>query len=173
MGRTLPALLLACLACAWSTPARAYEDQASFGVAAGYRLAASDLPQHGLTLGVNAGLGLDDIWTLRLRGGYSEHPAAGGYPTGHLVDGAVELIYMLDVLQWVPYAGLGAGALWLRRNGDDALGVSVHVVAGLDYLYSRRWVFGLELRGTTAHSADTGLFAYSGAMLAVRRLFEI
>lgn len=69
----------------------------------------------------------------------------------HLVDGAASLglVYKLDVIEWVPYVGVGLGFYWLgdERRADLAqreLGLSVPL--GIDYAPSRSFAVGLQLR---------------------------
>jgi hypothetical protein len=131
-----PGLIASCLA----TPAMAYEDRIDLGVEAGYaaRLAA---PEHGFVAGLDVGFGLGDAWTLRLDAAYGFHP-----DTLHRVRGAAELLYVVDILQVVPYAGLGVGALVSVPPTDARADLEVHAVLGLDVLVDREVVIGIAIR---------------------------
>jgi hypothetical protein len=133
---------------AWSlpvAPAHAYEDKLTLGVEAGYGLVAipSALPEHGVLGGISASIGLDDIWSLRGHVDYAYHPA--GEPLHVLVLGA-ELLYLVDVVQVVPYFGFGIDGLGTHYEGRAGLELGAHAVLGIDYLLSRETLVGFDLR---------------------------
>lgn len=121
----------------------AYEDRASLGLEAGYGVVASDapLPNHGFVAGFAAGFGLSDTWELRIDAAYSVHP-----DTLHRVRGAVEILYVIDILSVVPYVGLGAGTLISVLDGAVRPDFEGHAVVGFDVLIDRDWVVGLAVR---------------------------
>ena len=142
--RAAAALLGALVTCS-PQGAAAYEDQTLLGLDLSYVLttSAGPLPAHGLGLGATLGWGLDDTLTLQGRLGYALQPAA---TSAHLLEASVELVYMLDVLQLVPFFGLGLDAVGFVRDGEFALAPLGHLLVGLDYLIDREWVAGLDLR---------------------------
>jgi hypothetical protein len=144
-GRTVwPVVVLACAAAA--VPARAYEDQLTFDVTAGYGNVPLDgaLPTHGALLGVAGSLGLDDAFSLRAQVSYGFHPSAA--EDFHLLIGGAEVIYLLDILEVVPFGGLGLDALGTSRGGRVGVDFGAHIVLGVDYLLSREMLIGLDLR---------------------------
>jgi hypothetical protein len=131
-----------------AVPARAYEDQLTLGVGAGYAHAASDaVPRDGALFDVSASTGLGAVWSLRGRASYAFHPEAEPMHVA-LVD--AELLYLIDVLELVPYFGLGAGAAGRVGSGVGSGEVDVdptaHAVIGLDYLMSRALTLELDAR---------------------------
>lgn len=133
------------LSALWADGAKAYEDKLTLGLEAGYGLVAvpSDLPEHGVLVGVSSSIGLGDVWSLRGHVDYGYHP--GSDPLHVLVLGA-EILYLVDVLQVVPYFGLGIdglGTYWQDRAG---LELGAHVVLGIEYLLSRDTLIGFDIR---------------------------
>lgn len=57
------------------------------------------------------------------------------------------LAYKLDVIQWIPYLGIRAGAVGITDPVPpfEALSPSIGGIAGVDYAMSRSLGFGLEL----------------------------
>lgn len=128
-----------------STTAYAYEDQLSLGVQAGYAavVADTDLAVHGMALGLSASYGMNDIWLLRANSLYAYHPGSDAW---HSALFGLELIYALDVLEWVPFFGAGANGM-LSIVGSDVSGDgAANLVVGLDYLVSRSMIIGVDIR---------------------------
>lgn len=128
-------------------PARAaaFEDQGTLSVELGYgQLVGSALPAHGLLAGATFAVGLDDAVTLRLGGAYALHPGGGG-PL-HVAAGYLEALYIFDILEIVPYGGIGLGGLLEAIGAESALEATAHVVVGAEYLLDRAWSLGLDLR---------------------------
>ena len=124
----------------------AYEDQASLGVDVGYAYATTKtLPHSGAMLGLEASLGLDDIWTVRAFASYSLHPGARSLSVATF---GAELLYLIDVLEWVPYFGAGVTGIgsWFDIAPRVSTELGVHPVVGLDWLVSRQLVLGLVVR---------------------------
>jgi hypothetical protein len=125
--------------------AHAYEDQQTVAVGLGYAQSVGrEAVQHGVLLDVAASTGLSAQWALRGRLSYALHP---GEDALHVGIGAAELLYVVDVLELVPYAGLGAGALLRAQRSELEGAPAAHVVAGIDYLLSRNWTLELDARG--------------------------
>jgi hypothetical protein len=158
--------LLAC-ACPPSE-ARAYEDQLTLGVGAGYAgLGSGALPRHGLLLDVSGSVGLSDVLTLRARFSYSEHPSAQPL---HVLVAATELLYLWDVTGLVPYLGAGIDQLDRVREGRVDVTGGAHLVGGLDYLWSRQMTLELDLRSCllfTALRRDPLYLALTASMIFV------
>jgi hypothetical protein len=109
-------------------------------------------------LGAYAAYGLSDVFDARLE------VTARGYNLGsdanpHALSAMVGLAYKLDVLRWVPWAGVYAGYLGFLdepradltfKRSDVALGLGL----GLDYGISRNLGVGITLRfdDTLTHS---------------------
>jgi hypothetical protein len=137
----------------WATTARAYEDRAALGVEAGYGVRAL-APEHAVAFGVDAGFGLGDTWELRVDAAYLFHPE-----TLHRVRGAVEVLYVVDILTVVPYVGIGTGILVTVQPTDVRPDWEAHVVAGFDVFVDRAIVLGLAVRPVFVPTwADIDLF---------------
>ncbi|MEO0323618.1 MAG: hypothetical protein AAF447_11725 [Myxococcota bacterium] len=141
-------LLLATLGALLASPSRghAYEEQWSLELDAGYAqaLPAEDAPGSGLQLGLTAGYGPNDVFTLRLRGSYALHPAGDPF---HVAMVGVEAVYLLDVLTWVPYFGGGVAGVLSARDGRRRGDLALTAVVGVDYLVRRDLLVGVEARG--------------------------
>jgi hypothetical protein len=140
----LPGALLAALLC-WAppSPTHAYEDQLTVGLDTGYALAMMNGASHGIAVGLNASVGLGDLFSLRGRVGYGHHPHGAGLHAG---SAGAEVIYLLDVLEWVPYFGLGADGFVFASGGDHRFDLGLHAVVGIEWLASRDWLIGLDIR---------------------------
>ena len=144
-----------------SGSAQAFEREWHLGAAAGV--------SHGQglelspALGAYAAYGLSDVFDARLE------VTARGYHVGdelnpNALSAMLGVTYKLDVLRWVPWAGVYAGYLGFLeppslelpfKQHDVALGVGL----GLDYGVSRNFGLGVTLRFDDALGrADTGTF---------------
>lgn len=165
--------LLAALASPLATePAHAYEEQASLDLALGYTrlIDAAPLPARGASFAVGASYGLTSALTLRGDASALWLAEDGrSRAAGRL---RAEGLYLFDVLQVVPFAGLGLDLLAAEgRSGSARFRPGVHLVAGADYLLSRLWTIGLDLRGGIALDAGSGLGSIDVA-LRLSRMFE-
>lgn len=153
-------------------PARAYEDQLSLGVGAGYAYATRpDSPHHGAAFQLDASLGISPTWSVRAVAGYSLHPATRRLSRLTL---AAEAIYLVDVLQVVPYAGFGLDALAsLVPDATPDLDVGVHPVAGVDWLLSRSFLLGVCVRPIFVLSRFETQPVYLTASLTAAWLLEL
>jgi hypothetical protein len=141
-------------------PARAFERQWHVGAGAGVSNG------NGLSLSpavaAYAAYGLSDVFDARLE------LTARGYHFGseqnpNALSAMAGVAYKLDVLRWVPWAGVYAGYLHFLeappagssfKQRDAALGLGL----GLDYAFSREIAAGLTLRfdqALTRSSANT------------------
>ncbi|MDB4975777.1 MAG: hypothetical protein JWN48_4118 [Myxococcaceae bacterium] len=159
-----------------SAAARAYEEQVSVDLSVGATLLANpDLPTvAGPQLELGAGVGLGDAIVLRGTAGWAELLGQGRgddrrEATGRL---RVEAIYLLDVLQVVPFFGLGATVMTAVDSPTRVpLRPGGHLVLGVDYLLSRRWICGVDVR-TALLLDDHQLVNVSDISLRLSRMFE-
>ena len=125
--------------------ARAYEDQATLGVAIGYAgMPDSDaLPRNGLHLALSGGGGFGDAWSLR---GLLGHSVYFDDEPLHLSMAGLETVYALDIVRFVPLLGAGLDGLLTvrsqRARGDFAL----HGLLGFDFLINPRVILGADAR---------------------------
>jgi hypothetical protein len=131
-----------------ATSARAYDRQLGLFVGAGYTGIVGDTPYppHAVAASVGVGLGLGDVWELRLRADYAAHVGSM-----HRVTGSFDVVYLVDVLSAVPYLGLSAGGAVSILDASLALGdvrgdLVLGGLLGLDVLIGREWTVGGEVR---------------------------
>lgn len=153
--------------------ARAYNEQASLDWSLGYAalLAQDDLPSHSSTITAGASLGLTDWLVARTAFGYSAWLERAR--TQHVGRGQLEFVYAIDVVRWVPMLGAGAG-LWALHERDRGfvLRPAGHVVLGVDYLLSRTWTLGFDLRGGgLLQPGDVAFWCEGHARIS--RMFEL
>jgi hypothetical protein len=130
----------------------AYEDQDTVGVGAGYAHAFSDAePASGARLELSASTGLSLAWAARARLSYGWHPGADAL---HVGAAAVELLYIIDVLEFVPYFGAGTSVLAMARDDNLDAYPAIHAALGVDYLMSRELTLELDV---SAHALLTAL----------------
>ncbi len=117
----------------------------------------------GPALGLDAVYGLGDMLDVRLELEGSHHESGAD-----VLGASLGLAYKLDVLSWVPYAGLSGGYYHFGGpGGADGIhggvpGASAEL--GVDYLLSRELSAGVEVHGLAA--LHDGLkFPLYGAML--------
>ena len=123
--------------------AQAYEDQLTLGAAPGYAVRFSENgANHHAALGLLSSIGLDETWSARARLGYAIEPVSEPV---HLFLVSVDLIYLVDILQLVPYGGVGIDAIGALTGSNFDTNTGIHVLVGLDYLYSRTIILGIEL----------------------------
>jgi hypothetical protein len=133
------------LSCVAASPAAAYEDKLTLGAGAGYALApASGVAAHGVAFDAHAGLGLGVEWQLRGGLTYAHHPAPGA--AVHLGLARAELVYLVDIVEFVPFGGLGIGARLVHSGGDSALDFAAHAVLGVAYWISFDALLSLDVR---------------------------
>ncbi len=154
-----------------SPSAHAYEDQASLDGALGYVLLVDPDgdPRQGPGITLGAGLGLSDLGILRADVGYAALFAQGALRHAGRV--RAEGVYLIDVLQFVPFFGLGASLLVTEGVDHAQLRPGGHLVFGVDYLVSRTWILGLDVRSGVLLDGTHALSATDVA-LRVSRLFE-
>lgn len=165
------ALSLALLAPA---TAYAYEDQIGLALGLGYAVIPSDtpLPQHGLVLQAEAGFGLGDTWELRALAGYAVH--IDDEPL-HRIHVGAELVYLVDILEVVPFFGIGIDLpITIHPGVVDVADFAGHAVVGIDWLLSREFALGVEARPYVLFTRlDADAPVWITAVIRAQVLFEI
>lgn len=142
---------LAALACATTTSdrAEAAEGLKSFGVQAGFSGVSGSEGQFGGYGGAIAGtLGLGDTFALIGNASFTSNQVTAVGGRSLVASQAIGLRYALDVIQFVPYVGVLAASYELSGGGlaSTQFKVGAQIALGVDYLASRKWLVGLELR---------------------------
>ena len=154
-------------------PARAYEDQASLDAELSYGHAISEAtPPNGVALGLGGSLGLSDVFSVRAQLTWALHPGEPQFTS--LLFASAELLYLIDVLEIVPYFGFGLDGIGSIAAGSDfGANFGVHPVLGFDWLLSRELTLGVALRSIfllTGLSEDP---VYFKAGATISYLFEL
>ncbi len=153
--------------------AHAYDEQWSLDAAAGYALLARDnVPnRQGAGVDVGATIGVSDSVMLRGTLGYAY--LADAYHHEHLGRLRAEGLYLLDVLKVVPFFGVGATLTTAQHTTQDVpLRPGVHLALGLDYLATRAWTAGLDVRSGILFESGHLLNA-TDVSLRLSRMFEL
>jgi hypothetical protein len=142
---------------ALASRAAAVEREHHVGIdAGGSVLVMNDKTDVGGGVGGHWAYGLSDAFNLMAEGSWSlvalgekvqVAGTQGTHPTS-VVNAGVGVGYVLDVLRWVPYAGLLAAGYALA--GGTIAGVKVRpgvtIALGLDYRFDRKWAAGFAFR---------------------------
>ena len=135
--------------------ASAYEDQATLGLEVGYAgmPSAGTLPRNGIDVGLIAGGGLGDAWSIQGLLSYNVFPNERPL---HLGMAGLETVYALDIVRFVPLIGFGIDGLLTVRDRRTRGDFALHVLVGVDYLISQRWLIGADVRGywVATHAAS-------------------
>lgn len=155
-----------------AAPARAYEDQLTLDAELAYAHAVSDLvPPHGISVGLGASYGLGDTFAVRGQVAYAQHP--GEPASASVILGTGEMLYLVDVFEFVPYLGAGFDVIAIGGSAHSwGVDVAVHPVFGLDWLVSRELALGLQLRPMFLLSAFDRDPFYFKAGVSLSYLFE-
>lgn len=146
LGAALAALTLLI---AHAPDARAGEEELVVAPSLAYSvIRVDDKNRHGGAVYLDVDYGLTDSWSLRGTGLYAPHYVPGDdgglLSVGGLGFGA---LYTFDVLKVVPFASLTAGAVALGGAGQGLRwNAALSVGVGLDYLVSRSFSVGFEVR---------------------------
>jgi len=129
----------------WPTrSAYAYEDQLTLGLEAGYgNRYADEGPHHSALFGITTSVGLDDILSMRGRLTYLAYPSKKFL---HQFIGSIDLLYLIDIMEIVPYFGGGLDLIADVADKNLSLNYGIHGVFGLDYHLSWEWIISFELR---------------------------
>jgi hypothetical protein len=125
-------------------PLRAFERQFHLGggLGAAQPSGGYDL---GPALGVHAAYGLTDAFDLRLELQGSRN-AFGILPVS-FYGARLGLAYKIDVMQWIPYAGVSAGGFAVAWEGGSLVRPSGGAYVGLDYGMSPHFGLGVFVNG--------------------------
>jgi hypothetical protein len=125
--------------------ASAYEDQATLGLEVGYAgIPRTDtLPRNGVDVGLIAGGGFGDAWSIQGLLSYNIFPDERRL---HLGMAGLETVYALDIVRFVPLIGFGIDGLLTVRDRRTRGDFALHVLLGVDYLI-KRWLVGVDVRG--------------------------
>jgi hypothetical protein len=138
-------LAVACaLAC--SSTAFAFEDRLALGAGAGYAVWPGLNAAHGVALDLHAGYGLSAEWQLRGGVTYALHPHANEDLAFSTLGARAEIVYMVDIFNFVPFGGLGASGIGVFAERDTTLEPAVHLLGGFAYWVSFDWLIQLDVR---------------------------
>jgi Outer membrane protein beta-barrel domain len=137
--------------------AGAVEREHHLGIdAGGAMLVMSDKTDVGGALGAHWTYGLTDAFNLMVEAAWSpvalgEKAQGASTPKtrpSSLTDAGVGVGYVLDVLQWVPYAAVLLGGYALTGGTLDGAKIlpGASVGLGLDYRFGRSWAAGVAFR---------------------------
>jgi hypothetical protein len=157
--------------------ARAYDEQASLDLALGYALTVQDdVIAQGASVDLGVSLGLSEAVVARATLGYAALVGPDSYgerEAAHLGRLRVEGLYLLDVLKLVPFFGLG---VTLTNSPQNSAALPVrpggHLLLGADYLVSRSWIVGVDVRSALLFEGDGHRVAGTDVALRVSRMFE-
>jgi len=105
----------------------------------------------GLGVSAHGARALSDMFDLRLNVSVSQHSTRGNDATvvsPWLTHATMGVAYKLDVIEWVPYFGVRAGAqIWsdAPRGKNSRVGATLGIMAGVDYAFSRSFGAGVEV----------------------------
>ncbi|MEO7097380.1 MAG: hypothetical protein ABI175_29230 [Polyangiales bacterium] len=157
-----------------TTEAHAVDKLKRIGIAGGFAgVAGNEGDFSGYGGGLLAAYGLNDAISIRASAFASSNQIAKDGKRSYVLSQALGLDYQLDVLQIVPYFGIYA-ALYEVGGGnvDREVKVGAQLALGLDYVYSRELVFGIDLRahalpGDFLRSPDNPMPFYATTFLKV------
>jgi hypothetical protein len=146
---SLPALALGAAALLAPGRAHAYEHQWHAGMSFGYAALFGDSTAHGFGGGLHLAYGINDTINLLAELDATYHPSA----KWTVVSGGFGATYVLDVLQFVPWAGAEVGPAGLvstdakcglaSTEACTAFRLNLAIPFGLDYTVSRSFNVGL------------------------------
>jgi opacity protein-like surface antigen len=127
----------------------AFERQWHAGVDVGYAgLSWNDTVHSGFGGGLHLAYGLTDSYNLMVEVGGSTHSVCSGCSSLFAGHAAAGVGYTLDVISWVPYAGLLVGGY--RFSGADLESAQAKLgfqaALGLDFRPNRSCAVGVQLR---------------------------
>jgi hypothetical protein len=145
----LSALAAALLAALAPRRAAAYEHQWHAGMSFGYAALFGAQTAHGFGGGLHLAYGANDAINLLAEIDATVHPSS----KWTVVSGGLGAAYVLDVLQWVPWAGLEVGPAGLvsfdpkcgvaATEPCSAFRINLAIPFGVDYQISRSFAVGL------------------------------
>ena len=149
--RSRAALLAFGLTLCAPSVAGAYERQQHLGFdASGAYMTTSGTGKLGIDLGLHYTYGLTDAFNFVADvgwAGFTSSDATGPQPST-IAYGGVGVLYVFDVLRWVPYAGGIIGPAYFAGGAVPSNFVTpdLQLAAGLDYSFNREWSAGVAYR---------------------------
>jgi len=137
------------LGAALPSGAAAYDEQVSLDVNAGWGLAPAleMAPNHGPTGALATTIGFDDAWAMGINLGWAVHPAfTDDSDPFHVGIAGVEGLYYIDILEIVPFFGIGVDLLPTFDGTQWFVDFAAHLRLSLDYLVSREIAIGVDVR---------------------------
>jgi len=137
------------LAAALPSEAAAYDEQVTLDVNVGWGVAPAleMAPNHGPTGALATTIGFDDAWALGINLGWAVHPPlTDDSEPFQLGIAGVEGLYYIDILQVVPFFGVGVDLLPTFDGTQWFVDFAAHVRLSLDYLVSRDIAVGVDIR---------------------------
>lgn len=162
---------LAVLLLAIPSTTRAYEDQATLGLAVGYagQPGSNTLPRNGVDFALSGGAGIGDAWSIQGLLSYNIFPSERPLHLGMV---GLETVYALDIVRFVPLIGFGVDGLLTARDRTTRGDFALHILVGVDYLINQRWLVGADVRGcwvaTNAASPLDPFIVTAAARVGVR-----
>lgn len=131
-----------------ATPAYAAKGVKRVGVQGGFAGLSSDGDFSGYGGALYGGWSITDALTLGINATASSNQVTKTGGRSLVMSQAVGITYALDIIQIVPYAGIYAGIYEFTGGGlqKTQLKGGGQIALGADYVYSRDFTFGLELR---------------------------
>jgi hypothetical protein len=127
--------------------ARAFERQWHLGGGLGF-VAPNSGYSMAPTLALHAAYGISDVFDTRFVVAAAwPHPSDAKQPTSVLSMSTLGLAYKLDIIEWVPYIGVRAGAFGFGASPSQPyarFGGVLGTMAGIDYSFSRSFAVGAE-----------------------------
>jgi hypothetical protein len=125
--------------------AHAFENQWHLGAGASGLTYSGDSSYIMPALSLHGAYGLSDVFDVRLE-------TALGMPLSSAKSGSalgfaeLVLAYKVDIIEWIPWVGLGAGGFGVTKGLQgperNALQPSGSLWVGMDYAFSRQWGVG-------------------------------
>ena len=159
---------LAVASAAAATDALAFEDEWRVGGRAG--IATLSGRGMGPALGLHAGYALSDMFDVTFEGLASRHDGSDGTD---VMSAALGLAYKIDVFEWIPYVAVLGGYYHYAGlpgpDGERGSEIGGAGQAGLDYLVSRSFGLGAELRWHASLRDGLSLPLFSATLGAAYR----
>jgi hypothetical protein len=153
---------------ALSGPAAAFEREWHVGG----RIGAATLKgaPAGLAVGAHGAYGLSDMFDAVVEVTASRHGWSNGTDVFSATAG---LAYKLDILEWIPYVGLLGGYYQYAGtpgpHGEHGSRFGGAAAAGVDYLVTREFVLGVDLRAHASFEDGFSVPYYTGLVGAEYR----
>jgi hypothetical protein len=163
--------------CLLAHRAHAFEGQWHLGAGAGMMAFSGDSHYVMPELTLHGAYGISDTFDARLELGESI-PLSSGSHARSLGYAEAALVYKLDVVEWIPWAGIGAGVFGatggLQGAGRNPMQPAASLWLGLDYAFNREWGLGgaVSVHSFIADSARSSLrYAATSIGVHVERRF--